>query len=70
MAVMPFLALIAWAAPGDSYQSVVIVLLMAAFYLLPGGSRRTRTVAGQEVVGPEHAGHKLPACILVQVDDG
>lgn len=54
--VMPFLALIAWAALGDTYQSVVIVLLMAAFYLFPGGSPEIRTVAGQEVARPEHAG--------------
>lgn len=54
--VMPVLALIAWAWLGDSYQSVVVVLLMVAFYLLPGGSPKTRTIAPQEVVRSEQTG--------------
>ena len=37
--VMPFIALIAWAAFPTSYQPVVIVLLMIVFYLLPRRSR-------------------------------
>jgi hypothetical protein len=54
--VMPFLALIAWAALGESYQSVVIVLLMAAFYVLPGGSPETRSAAAEGSNKPEHVG--------------
>jgi hypothetical protein len=45
--IMPFLAFIAWAAFGESYQSVVIVLLMAAFYVLPGGSPETQSGAAE-----------------------
>jgi len=36
--LMPFLAILAWVGFGESYESVVIVLLMTAFYLLPGRS--------------------------------
>jgi hypothetical protein len=54
--LMPFLALLAWAALGESYESVVIVLLMTAFYLLPGRSRDAHTVAAQADPVPEHAG--------------
>jgi len=36
--LMPFLAVLAWVGLGESYESVVIVLLMTAFYLLPGRS--------------------------------
>jgi hypothetical protein len=45
--VMPFLALIAWAALGESYQSTVIVLLMAVFYILPGRSPEIRSAAAE-----------------------
>jgi hypothetical protein len=52
--VMPFLALIAWAALGDSYQSVVIVLLMAVFYILPGRSRAIESATAQDSPKAEH----------------
>jgi hypothetical protein len=45
--VMPFLALIAWGAFRESYQSVVIVLLMAGFYILPGQSRELQSIAAE-----------------------
>jgi hypothetical protein len=45
--LMPFLALLAWAALGESYESVVIVLLMTAFYLLPGRSRDAHAVEAE-----------------------
>ena len=52
---MPFLALIAWAVFGDSYQSLVIVLLMGMFYLLPGrGRQQSHSASAQPVLGPEH----------------
>jgi hypothetical protein len=54
--VMPFLALIAWAVLGESYQSVVIALLMAAFYVLPGGSPETPYGAAEGTYKPEHVG--------------
>ena len=54
--LMPFLALLAWAALGESYESIVIVLLMTAFYLLPGRSGDARTVGAQPDPVPEHAG--------------
>ena len=54
--LMPFLALLAWAVLGESYESVVIVLLMTAFYLLPGRSRGAHTVTAQPDPVPEHAG--------------
>ena len=37
--LMPFFALMAWAVLGESYESLVILLLMAAFYLLPQRSQ-------------------------------
>jgi hypothetical protein len=52
--VMPFLALIAWAAFGESYQSSVIVLLMAMFYLLPGRSPEIQSAAAEGSPEPEH----------------
>jgi hypothetical protein len=52
--VMPFLALIAWAALGDSYQTVVIVLLMAVFYLLPDRSPEIQSAAAEGRARPEH----------------
>jgi hypothetical protein len=52
--VMPFLALLAWAALGESYQSSVIVLLMAVFYLLPGRSPELQAAAAEDGPRPEH----------------
>jgi hypothetical protein len=54
--LMPLLALLAWAALGESYESVVIVLLMTVFYLLPGQSEDAKTVTAQLDPVPEHAG--------------
>lgn len=51
---MPFLALVAWATLGDAYESVVIVLLMAVFYLVPGRRHRDNARA-REAATPEHA---------------
>jgi hypothetical protein len=48
--VMPFVALIAWAAFGESYQPLVIVLLMVMFYVLPGRSRQASPSAASERV--------------------
>lgn len=53
---MPFLALLAWAALGESYEAVVIVLLMTAFFLLPGPSRDAHAATAQPDPVPEHAG--------------
>ena len=53
--VMPFLALIAWAAFGGSYESTVIVLLMGVFYLLPGRSQEPQAPVAQDGSKPEHA---------------
>jgi hypothetical protein len=53
--VMPFLALGAWAVLGESYQSVVIVLLMAVFYLLPSRSTQIQKAATADVAQPQRA---------------
>lgn len=53
--LMPFLALIAWAILGDAYHLVVIVLLMAVFYLLPGPSRAIPVAAATDAGRAEHA---------------
>jgi hypothetical protein len=50
--VMPFITLAAWAVVGESYQPLVIVLLMVAFYLLP-----TRTKG----VSSSPASERVPA---------
>jgi hypothetical protein len=53
--LMPVLALLAWAVLGESYESVVIVLLMTAFYLLPGGARDAHTKSVESDPVHEHA---------------
>jgi hypothetical protein len=53
--VMPVLALIAWAVLGEAYHSVVIVLLMFVFFLLPRRSPE-REIAPERPAGEHGAG--------------
>jgi hypothetical protein len=51
---MPLLAMIAWATLGGAHESVVIVLLMAMFYLIPGRSRSRSGTRAEGAATPEH----------------